>query len=269
MSWYYHTDAAEAKARIQKEIAKRKKKGESFRALEAPQGNAKLVKSFWGKAWNDNLESYRDYEYRLPRGRSYLRQGKVYDLEIEAGVITATVAGSELYEVIIKIAPLPLDSWEDIKSQCAGQVQSMLDLLAGKLGDGVLRIITDPDSGLFPKSKEIRFSCSCPDHADMCKHVAATLYGVGVKLDTQPDLFFLLRSVDPTELLGSAPTTGAVNPESSLADEDLSALFGIEIDMAPINTEPDPVPATPKKKPGRKIKSRTSNEAADQTTGST
>ena len=256
MSWYYHSDAAEAKARIKKEIAKRQKRGEPFQVLEAPSGNTKLVKTFWGKAWNDNLESYRDYEYRLPRGRSYLRQGNVYDLTIEPGVITATVAGAELYEVIIKIAPLPESHWDDIKSQCAGQVQSMLDLLAGKLGDGVLRIITDPDSGLFPKPKEIRFSCSCPDHADMCKHVAASLYGVGVKLDTQPDLFFVVRSVDPTELLASAPLTEDIGNQPSLADEDLSALFGIEIDDTPPHSEPESVPEKAKKKPTRKSKAR-------------
>lgn len=254
MSWYYHSDAAEAKARIKKEIAKRQKRGEPFQVLEAPSGNTKLVKTFWGKAWNDNLESYRDYEYRLPRGRSYLRQGNVYDLTIEPGVITATVAGSELYEVIIKITPLPESHWDDIKSQCAGQVQSMLDLLAGKLGDGVLRIITDPDSGLFPRPKEIRFSCSCPDHADMCKHVAATLYGVGVKLDTQPDLFFVVRSVDPTELLASAPLTEEIGNQPSLADEDLSALFGIEIDITPQHADSDPIPEKAKKSPTKKSK---------------
>ena len=240
MSWYYYSDAKEAKARIKKEIAKRQKKGEPFRVVEAPSGNTKLVKTFWGKAWNDNLESYHDYEYRLPRGRSYLRQGNVYDLLIEPGLVTSTVAGSELYEVRVTIKPLEEDDWNQIKEQCSGQVASMLDLLAGKLGAGVLKILCDPESGLFPNPKEIRFSCTCPDHADMCKHVAATLYGAGVKLDTQPDLFFVLRSVDPTDLLSSSTLEISASQDPSLAEEDLSALFGIEIEAEPVVIESIP-----------------------------
>jgi uncharacterized Zn finger protein len=250
MSWYYFSDAKEAKARIKREIAKRQKKGEPFKVLDAPSGNTKLVKTFWGKAWNDNLESYRDYEYRLPRGRSYLRQGNVYNLRIQPGRVTSVVAGSELYDVSVDIAPLTKGHWSAIKERCEGQVASMLDLLGGKLGDGVLKIITDPERGLFPKPKEIKFSCSCPDHADMCKHVAATLYGVGVKLDTQPDLFFVLRSVDPTELISTNEITTPANSDAALAGEDLSALFGIELD-APEEEAPPPA-----KKPGRKKRAK-------------
>jgi uncharacterized Zn finger protein len=248
MSWYYYPDAKEAKERIKREITKRQKKGEPFKVLDAPSGNTKLVKTFWGKAWNKNLESYRDYEYRLPRGRSYLRQGNVYNLTIQPGEVTAVVAGSELYDVSVTISPLEKAHWESIKSQCEGQVASMLDLLGGKLGDGVLKIIADHDMGLFPKPKEIRFSCSCPDHAEMCKHVAATLYGVGVKLDTQPDLFFVLRSVDPAELISTTTLTAPATTDGALEGEDLSALFGIEME-APSEAMP-PV----KKKPGRKKK---------------
>jgi uncharacterized Zn finger protein len=250
MSWYYFPDAKEAKARIKQEIAKRQKKGEPFKVLEAPSGNTKLVKTFWGKAWNGNLESYRDYEYRLPRGRSYLRQGNVYNLRIQHGKVTSVVAGSELYDVSVTIAPLTKGHWSAIKERCEGQVASMLDLLGGKLGDGVLTIITDPERGLFPKPKEIKFSCSCPDHADMCKHVAATLYGVGVKLDTQPDLFFILRSVDPTELISTNAITAPATGDAALEGEDLSALFGIELD-APAEELPPPA-----KKPGRKKKAK-------------
>jgi len=151
--------------------------------------------------------------------------------------VTSTVAGSEIYEVRVTIKPLKEDDWNQIKEQCSGQVASMLDLLAGKLGDGVLKILCNPESGLFPKPKEIRFSCTCPDHADMCKHVAATLYGVGVKLDTQPDLFFVLRSVDPIELLSSSTVEISASPDPSLAEEDLSALFGIEIEAEPVVIE--------------------------------
>lgn len=257
MSWYYFSDAKEAKARIKREIAKRQKKGEPFKALDAPSGNMKLVKTFWGKAWNDNLESYRDYEYRLPRGRSYLRQGNVYNLTIEPGAVSATVAGSELYDVEVVIKPLTKDHWAAIKEQCAGQVASMLDLLGGKLGDGVMKIITDHERGLFPKPKEIGFSCSCPDHADMCKHVAATLYGVGVRLDTQPDLFFVLRSADPTELISTTAITTPTETDDALAGEDLSALFGIEMDAPATEVPPEPSKeVSAENKPAKKARKR-------------
>src|SRR3954471_14606515 len=208
MSWYSYHDAREQKAELRREMARLQKRGEKFEALSAPAGSRKLVHSFWGKAWCKHLESHSNYEYRLPRGRSYLRQGNVYNLVIEPGVVTAKVAGSSLYDVRVTFQPLGKSEWTRIKADCAGQVSSLLDLLAGKLGDGVLRTITDIERGLFPKPREIRFSCSCPDHADLCKHVAATLYGVGVHLETKPDLFFILRSVDPSELLsGTARET--------------------------------------------------------------
>ena len=248
MSGYFdYNDIKEAKARIKREIAKRQKKGEPFASLDAPSGNTKLVKTFWGKAWNENLESYRDYEYRLPRGRSYLRQGNVYNLTIQPGKVTSVVAGSELYDVSVTIAPLTKPHWKTIKGECEGQVASMLDLLAGKLGEGVLKIITDHERGLFPKPKEIRFSCSCPDHAEMCKHVAATLYGVGVKLDTQPDLFFVLRSADPTELIATTALATPTSTDAALEGEDLSAMFGIELDAAAEEPAIEEKPAAKKK----------------------
>jgi uncharacterized Zn finger protein len=245
MSWYYYEDTRAIKAELQREIAKRKKRGERFEPLTVPAGSRKLAHTFWGKAWCDHLESHSDYEYRLPRGRSYLRQGNVYNLAIEPGVITAAVAGSALYEVRVTIQPLAKAAWKSLKKDCAGQVSSLLDLLAGRLGDGMLRAIADPARGLFPKPKEIHLSCSCPDYADMCKHVAAVLYGVGVKLDSAPDLFFVLRSVDPSELLAKTAREEldrAQGADTALAGEDLSALFGIDL------AAPETPPARPRKR---------------------
>jgi uncharacterized Zn finger protein len=242
MSWYYYEDAREQKEALLRKLESRTKRGEKFEPLSVPQGRAKLANTFWGKAWCSHLESHKDYEYRLPRGRSYLRQGSVYNLSIEPGSVSASVAGSSLYEVSVTIQPLGQSAWKSIKEDCAGQVASLLDLLAGKLGDGVLRAVADAERGLFPKPKEIRLSCTCPDHADMCKHVAAVLYGVGVKLDADPNLFFVLRSVDPSELLSNAAQETldqAHSTDAGLLGEDLGALFGIELDS--------PSPAGPKK----------------------
>ena len=252
--WWSYEDVREQKERLQREIAKRKKRGEKFEPLAAPAGQKKLCTTFWGQAWCKNLESYQQYESRLPRGRSYLRQGNVYNLGIEAGKLCAVVAGSELYDTNIHIQPLPKKQWKQIVEAGAGQVGSMLDLLAGKVGDGLMSILTDPKDGLFPKPKEIRFDCSCPDHADMCKHVSAVLYGVGVMLDTKPELLFTLRGVDQAELLSnasSAAITSLSADSGDLADADLSAIFGIDLTadvILPVIEEPEPA----KKKARRK-----------------
>lgn len=251
--WWSYEDVREQKERLQREIAKRRKRGERFEALAAPAGSKKLCTTFWGQAWCRNLESYQDYESRLPRGRSYLRQGNVHNLEIEAGKLNAVVAGSELYDTCVHIQPLPKKQWRKIVDQGSGQVGSMLDLLAGKLGDGLMRLLTDPKDGLFPKPKEIRFDCSCPDHAGMCKHVSAVLYGVGVLLDSKPELLFTLRGVDQAELLSNASSTAISELSAAsgdLAGADLSAIFGIDlsVDVQSVVGEP----AKPVKKTARK-----------------
>ncbi len=243
MSWS-NEEAQENKEQVQRAIAKRQQRGEAFEVLKAPKGSAKLSRTFWGQAWCRNLESYQQYESRLPRGRSYLRQGQVYDLTIEPSEVSAVVAGSHLYDTSVKIQPLAADHWQEIIEASAGQVSSMLDLLSGKLGDGLMRVLTDPEKGLFPKPNEIRFDCSCPDFADMCKHVSAVLYGVGVLLDTKPELLFTLRGVDQAELLSDASNAAIADigigdgAEGDLAGTDLSALFGIDLG-ADIN-EPQP-----------------------------
>lgn len=238
--WWDYQDVKEQKKRLEREIAKRTKRGEKFEVLAAPAGQKKLCTTFWGQAWCKNLESYQVYESRLPRGRSYLRQGKVYNLDITQGTLSAVVAGSELYDTKIHIKPLPSKQWKEIVKSGAGEVGSMLDLLSGHLGDGLMRLLTDPDRGLFPEPKEIRFDCSCPDYADMCKHVSAVLYGVGVLLDTKPELLFTLRGVDQAELLSDASTaaiTDLSTDSGDLGGTDLSALFGIDlgVDMAAID----------------------------------
>lgn len=250
--WWSYQDVAEQKAKVQREIAKRKKRGQKFEVLAAPAGKQKLSTTFWGQAWCRNLESYQDYETRLPRGRSYLRQGNVYNLEIEPGKLSAVVAGSELYDTSVIIQTLPKKQWKQIVESSAGQVGSMLDLLAGKLGDGLMQVLTDPSDGLFPKPKEIRFDCSCPDHADMCKHVSAVLYGVGVLLDTKPELLFTLRGVDQAELLSNASSAAITDLSAGAGDlegVDLSAIFGIDLGTELTSEEPQ---LTPKKKAAKK-----------------
>ena len=167
-----------------RELEKRRKKGLPVSPIVID--GRTIARTFWGKAWCDNLESYSDYENRLPRGRTYVRNGSVVHLEIKPGKITAIVSGSELYEVEITISPCPTRTWKRVKSECAGQIGSLVELLQGKLSKSVMDVVTRHNDGLFPKPAEIEMKCSCPDWAGMCKHVAAVMYGVGARLDESP-----------------------------------------------------------------------------------
>ena len=230
--------------RRRKAEAKAKQMAKSGRVLSPVRITGRqIATTFWGRQWCANLGTYSDYANRLPRGRTYAGNGSIIDLQIAEGKVSALVMGSSLYNVEIVISRLPATSWTQFKKRCAGRISSLLDLLQGRLDKSVLEEITRRPGGLFPSPREMTFSCSCPDGARMCKHVAATLYGVGARLDTSPELFFTLRSTDMQELISAAGAKAAVAPagpsSADLAENDLSALFGIEI-------EPTPAPA-PKK----------------------
>ncbi len=196
-----------------------------------------IASSFWGKAWCDNLEAYSDYGNRLPRGRTYVRNGSVIDLKIVAGVIEALVSGSSIYTTRVTIAALPAPRWRALTAECSGQIGSLLDLLQGRFSRGVMQVLARRDAGLFPAPKDIAFSCSCPDIASMCKHVAAVLYGVGARFDAEPGLFFTLRQVNSEDLIAAAAgaeglaAVGA-SAASELAGEDLASVFGIDLEAA-------------------------------------
>jgi len=236
MSWYGwrpYVPVAVRRARAWSKMEKLRKKGVCIQPVEIE--GRKLARSFWGQAWCDHLEKFSDYANRLPRGRTYLRNGSVCHLEIAEGSVKAMVSGSELYKVNIEIKKLPNKKWSQVKKRCAGQISSLLELLQGKLSKSVMAVVTDRDQGLFPNPGEISLHCSCPDWAVMCKHVAAVLYGVGARLDEKPDLLFLLRGVDHEELITEEAGIAAVSSGSRadgamrIAESELSHLFGIEM----------------------------------------
>lgn len=242
--WAPYVPVAEQRARARREMAKLKKKGKHIQSIEID--GRTIARSFWGKGWCNHLESFSDLANRLPRGRRYVRNGSVCHLEIRPGHVEAIVSGSELYDVTIEITQLGAAIWESIKAKCSGQIGSMLELLQGKLSREVMGVVTERDHGLFPKPSEIVLDCSCPDWATMCKHVAAALYGVGYRLDQQPDLLFLLRNVDAAELIATEiALPGREVTSDVLADEALGDIFGIDLD-----TENDTftVPEVSKKK---------------------
>ena len=259
MSWYQWRDyvpVAERRRQAERKVAALKKRGKTVSPVKIEGRD--IAKSFWGRSWCLNLERYSDYDTRLPRGRSYVRNGSVVDLQIAKGKLTAMVAGSELYKISITIAPIAASRWKAICRDCAGTVDSLVELLQGRLAQGVMDRVCREGDGLFPSPAEIRLSCSCLDWAGMCKHVAAVLYGVGARLDERPELLFLLRGADQNELLavsepGGTLTHKAPEAEKMLDEGEVAALFGIEIAAA---SEAPEISVLQKAKPLRQSRSK-------------
>ena len=231
-AWRPYVPVAEKRRRSELKLRKLRKKGPPIAPVRI-EGRM-IAATFWGQSWCANLERYSDYESRLPRGRSYVRNGSVLDLQIAKGEVVAMVAGSDLYKIKVSITPVAGRRWKAICRDCAGSINSLVELLQGRLAKGVMDRVCREGDGLFPSPEEIRLSCSCPDWADMCKHVAAVLYGVGARLDQKPELLFVLRGVDQNELLASAGPgtllpTNAASDAQKLDDANLAALFGIEM----------------------------------------
>jgi len=230
--WAPYVSVAKRRREAASTVAKLRKKDKTIAPVTIE--GSRIATSFWGKAWCDNLESYRDYAYRLERGRSYVRHGAVVDLRIAPGEIAALVNGSELYRTKVTVAPTLPAKWRAICADCTGRIESLVELLQGRFSKPVMERLCSQDSGLFPRPSEIRFTCSCPDHASMCKHVAAVLYGIGARLDQSPELLFRLRAVDETALLadlGAALPGARQGPDATktLAGDDLAALFGLDM----------------------------------------
>ncbi|MDO3377314.1 SWIM zinc finger family protein [Geoalkalibacter halelectricus] len=258
--WPEYVTVAERRADAQKHLDKLRKKGVKVQPVEL--SGRKIADSFWGKGWCDHMESFSDFANRLPRGRTYIRNGSVCHLDIRGGRIEAMVSGTTLYNVSIAIKPLPKTKWSALKRACSGRIGSLIDLLRGKLDRGVMEVVSDRRQGLFPLPGEMKFDCDCPDWADMCKHVAAVLYGVGSRLDHSPEMLFLLRGVDHEELVDvSAALTDATRSGTSrrrIAAAGIADVFGI--DMAETGEPPSetdaasaagrPKPKTKTSKPG-------------------
>jgi uncharacterized Zn finger protein len=235
--WPEYVSVAEKKAKAEKKLAQLSKKDPSICPVIIT-GN-KIAHSWWGKAWNANLERYSDYSNRIGRGRSYVRNGAVLDLRIEKGEIRGLVQGSrtEPYTVLISITPLAKKTWDEIRSLCAGKLSTLSELLVGSFPKDLNDLFTATGNGLFPTPKEIGFECSCPDWASMCKHVAAVLYGVGARLDNDPSLFFVLRNIDMNDLIAQTLDheskklldKSGVKSSRVIDDADVAGMFGIEM----------------------------------------
>jgi uncharacterized Zn finger protein len=281
MGWGYsfkpYVSVAKRKANAARKMNALKKKGQTISPVIID--GRKIATTFWGKAWCDHMESYSDFYSRLERGRTYVRNGSVVDLQILPGKVTARVAGSELYTVAISIHAVAPKLWKSLRDQCAGQINSIVELLQGKLSSGVMQIMTHRDKGLFPDPAQIEMDCSCPDYAGMCKHIASVLYGVGARLDHQPELLFTLRKVDHMELIDSAGDVSAITAgagtkgKKTIAASQLADVFGIDIDLDTAPPKPASSPRskriaskkikTPRAKPAKKQRAISRQSAHD------
>ena len=248
--WSPYVPVGVRRVRAQKKMEKLHKKGLDIQPVEIE--GRKIARTFWGEAWCDHLESFSDYANRLPRGRTYVRNGSVCHLDIARGQVNAMVSGSELYKVKVAIETFAPKKWIGVKKRCAGQIGSLLELLQGRLSENVMTVVTDRKQGLFPLPGEISLNCSCPDWAVMCKHVAAVLYGVAARLDEKPELLFILRGVDHEELISAevgVAMAGKTGDGRRIADDALADVFGIEMSQ-----EATPAKTKAKAKPSRRRK---------------
>jgi uncharacterized Zn finger protein len=273
MGWYEwrpYVSVAERRRKAEREMARLRKKGHPVSPVHI-EGRT-IARTFWGKAWCDNLEGYSDFENRLPRGRTYVRNGSVLDLQIAPGEVKALVSGTEIYKVAVKVSAVPKRRWSSICGDCAGAIDSLVELLQGRFSKGVMERICRQKTGLFPAPAEIEFSCSCPDWASMCKHVAAVLYGIGARLDEQPELLFKLRKVDEKDLIAKAGrglplSKKGPRSEKVLAPGGLSELFGLEMATGP--SEPPPQAArAPSKGTRRRRAAKSKAKAKSRKRGS-
>lgn len=244
-----YVPVAEREEKALKTVARLKKSRPDLAPVSL-QTNS-LARTWWAKAWNKNLESYADYAYRISRGRSYVRHRAVVHLGLKTGQVEALVQGSQRhpYEVRVDIKALPKDTWAALVDSCAGQIDSLAELIEGRFPKALSELFTAKGSGLFPTPQEIRMSCSCPDGAHMCKHVAAVMYGIGVRLDESPNLLFSLRGVEIEALISTAISEKSERllqksgrRSARVLDDDVSTLFGIELED--VKTAPAKVAAT-------------------------
>ncbi len=231
--------------KIQKALKTREKMAKKGVVLDPVIVEERTIsRTWWGQSWIQNLERYADYSNRLPRGRSYLRNGSILDLKIDSNKITALVTGSRSkpYKIGITIKSISKSAEAVLMKKGRESLDSMHSLLAGDFPPELKEEFFKQGSGLFPSPKEISIDCSCPDWATMCKHVAGALYGVAVRLDEKPELFFTLRGIDikpfvvsvakeeSKKLLQKSKILSSRVLSSDESDDDMAELFGIALE---------------------------------------
>lgn len=233
---YSQPSAADLRVMADASIRRAGKKGKEYSPILCRTGRGKICTTWWGQAWCENLERYADYANRIDRGRSYVRSGAIIDLDIEEGKVLAKVQGRRRtpYKVEIRIGRLPEEQCQAIIDRCTRRIDGLETLVKGAFPEELKDIFTE-QGGLFPTPREISFNCSCPDWAMMCKHVAAVMYGIGVRFDENPFYFFKLRGIDPDRFISVAVESSVermlshadVVSDRIIDDAEVSELFGV------------------------------------------
>ena len=262
--WAPYVSVAERRKKAEREMAKLRKKGQPISPVMI--SGRTIAATFWGKAWCKNLESYHDFENRIPRGRTYVRNGSVVDLQIASREVKAMVSGSSIYKVSITIETVSKKKWQSICGDCAGGIDSLVELLQGRFSKGVMERLCRQDTGLFPKPSEIAFDCSCADFSSMCKHIAAALYGIGARLDEKPELLFRLRAVNENDLVANLDTALPLSKKplaagKVLKEKDVAELFGLDMEGGEDLLEADVAALA---QPKRVAKSKSSGSVASK-----
>ncbi len=234
--YYSQPTEKQLKAKVEETNKKAKKKGKTLEPVIIE--GKKIVNSWWGKAWCENLERYADYASRLSRGKRYVKSGAVVDLKIGEGVVLAKVQGTRKtpYIVEVHIDPVDEDKMQTLIDQCTKKIENLEQLVNGTFPEELKELFIS-QNGLFPNPREISFSCSCPDWAVLCKHVAAVLYGIGSRFDQDPLLFFELRGIDVNRFIDTtienrieSMLENVDKPSNRIIEsDDYADLFGLKL----------------------------------------
>ncbi len=238
--WYKEYESVGDRiSKAKKKLKKLQKKDPSINPITIEGKH--IANTWWGKAWINNLKYYADYDNRLSRGRSYVKNGLVIHLAIKKSEIEAMVIGtsSTPYKIKININKLNENKWKKITELSHKQLHSLSELIDGIFPQELSDIFSNKSEGIFPSTKEMRFDCSCPDWANMCKHVSASLFATGKRLDEDPALIFKLRGVDINDLINKAVEKEVASiskksnstPENklTLSEKKLGLLFNIKL----------------------------------------
>ncbi len=177
--------------------------------IKAQSKRGDFGQSWWAKRWIAVLESF-DIGQRLARGRSYARGGQVLSINIEKGLVTASVQGSRPtpYEISIKVKALTQADWKKLAKNLSSQALFAAKLLAGEMPQDIEKGFQEVGLTLLPsRLNDLKTACSCPDWSNPCKHIAAVYYLLGEEFDRDPFLIFKLRGTSReefVELLGKS-----------------------------------------------------------------
>lgn len=205
MSWYYDF--------------KPTRRIETDEGIKTKSQRGDFVKNWWATRWLTAMERVMD-RGRLQRGRTYARQGQVLSLEEKQGKINAQVQGSRRtpYKITIELQPLTGLAWEKTLQALAERPIFVAQLLAGEMPQEIEQAFQAAKVELFPTKRELKQSCSCPDAAAVCKHLAAVHYILAERFDADPFMLFRLRGKTQEEIVASLGTGSADNETGAAAE---------------------------------------------------